>query len=240
MSGSRHTHATGFCGNRRRQNNHKMMALMFRNLNSQLLALLLGTGLLSAFVARGDTIQVTANITGTVNWHNTNEYVLNGFIYVLSGAVLNIEPGTVVRAKPGSGLSSSALLITRGAKIFANGTRAKPIIFTSEADDLLDPNDVPIYARGLWGGIVIFGNAVLNTASDAAGNASSPKYDIFEGLSDTQINGQFVNRYGGTDDNDNSGVIRYCSIRYAGTVFLPNKEFNGLSLCTAGRGTKVE
>ena len=154
--------------------------------------------------------------------------------------MLNIEPGTVVRGKPGSGLSSSALIVTRGAKIYANGTRAKPIIWTSEADDLFDPNDVPLYARGLWGGIVILGNTVLNTASDAVGNAASPKYDVFEGLADTQIGGQFVNRFGGSDDDDNSGVLRYCSIRYAGTVFLPNKEFNGLSLCCVGRGTKIE
>src|SRR5204863_6315908 len=109
-------------------------------------------------------VQVTANLTGNVTWRNTNEYVLNGFIYVLAGGVLNIEPGTVVRGKAGTGLSSSALFITRGAKIFANGTRAKPIIFTSESDDLTDPTDIPMWQRGLWGGIVIYGNSSINTA----------------------------------------------------------------------------
>src|SRR6185503_13632336 len=167
-------------------------------------------------------------------------YVLNGFIYVLTNGVLNIEPGTVIRGKAGTGLNSSALFITQGAKIFANGTEHSPIVFTSETDDLDDPNDIPLYTRNLWGGVVIFGRSVLNTASDVNGNGASPKYDLFEGLPDTQISGQFVNRYGGNDDNDNSGVFRYVSIRYSSTVVLPNKEINALSLCAVGRGTKIE
>src|SRR5262245_38146129 len=213
---------------------------MTSNLKSRLATLVLCSGLLSALGAKAATIQITTKLSGNVTWYSTNEYVLNGFIYVLDGAVLNIEPGTVVRGKAGTGLNSAALFITRGAKIFANGTRAKPIIFTSETDDLLDPNDIPLYARNLWGGIVVFGKAVLNTASDATGNGASPKYDVFEGLADAQIGGQFVNRYGGNDDNDNSGIIRYCSIRYSSTTILVNKEINGLSLGAVGRGTKIE
>jgi len=195
---------------------------------------------MGALAANADTIQITANLTGNVTWVNTNEYVLNGFIYVLTNSTLTIEPGTVIRGKAGTGLNSAALFITQGAKIFANGTRAKPIIFTSETDDLFDPNDIPLWARNLWGGIVIFGKSVLNTSSDVAGNSASPKYDIFEGLPDTQINGQYINRYGGSDDNDSSGVFRYVSIRYSSTVILPNKEINGLSLAAVGRGTKIE
>ena len=146
-------------------------------------------GLLAGQGAKADTIQVTANLTGTNIWRNTNEYVLNGFIYVLDGGVLNIEPGTVIRGKAGTGLNSAALFITRGAKIFANGTRAKPIIFCSENDDLLDPNDIPLYTRGLWGGVVIYGRSVLNTPSDVTGRAASPKYDLFEGLPDSVVSG---------------------------------------------------
>src|ERR1044071_8823643 len=127
--------------------------------------LALAIALAVAPTALGGTVQVTVNLTGTVTWYSTNEYVLNGFIYVLSNSVLNIEPGTVIRGKAGTGLNSSALFITRGAKIFANGTRAKPIIFTSESDDLSDPNDIPLYTRNLWGGIVLYGRSVLNTAS---------------------------------------------------------------------------
>src|SRR5689334_23201648 len=155
--------------------------------------LILCASLLAAHMAGAATIQVSGSLTGTINWRNTNEYVLNGFVYVLQGGVLNIEPGTVIRGKAGTGLSSAALFITRGAKIFANGTRAKPIIFCSEADDLIDPNDIPLWTRNLWGGVVIYGRATINTPSDVNGGAANPKYDLFEGLPDTVINGQNVN-----------------------------------------------
>jgi hypothetical protein len=137
---------------------------MFSNLKIRLKTMLLCGGLLGALNAKANTIQVTANLTGNVTWYNTNEYVLNGFIYVLTNGVLNIQPGTVVRGKAGTGLSSSALFITQGAKIFANGTRAKPIVFCSENDDLTDPTDIPLWQRGLWGGVVIYGKAILNTS----------------------------------------------------------------------------
>jgi len=185
-------------------------------------------------------IQIAANLSGDVHWYRTNTYVLNGFIYVLTNSTLTIEPGTVIRGKAGTGLDSAALFITQGAKIFANGTPHSPIIFTSETDDLDDPSDIPLFTRNLWGGIVLYGRSVLNTASDVTGNAASPKYDLFEGLPDTQVSGQFVNRFGGNDDDDNSGVIRYVSIRYSSTVILPNKEINALSLCAVGRGTTIE
>jgi len=213
---------------------------MFRDLRSRITTIILCLGLLAAAAANANTIQITANLTGNVTWYNTNEYVLNGFIYVLTNGILNIEPGTVIRGKAGTGLSSSALFITQGAKIFANGTRAKPIIFCSENDDLTDPTDIPLWQRGLWGGVVIYGKAILNTSSDVAGDAASPKYDTFEGLPDTVVNGQHVDRFGGNDDDDNSGVFRYVSIRNSSTVILPNKEINGLSLCAVGRGTKIE
>ncbi len=204
-----------------------------------LLALLslLETG---AVEGRAETVQVTSNLTGSVTWAATNEYVLNGFIYVLTNSSVTIEPGTVIRGKAGTGLNSSALFITQGAKIFANGTRAKPIIFCSENDDLSDPSDIPLWQRGLWGGVVLYGRAVLNTSSDVVGNASSPKYDTFEGLPDSVVNGQHLDRFGGSDDEDSSGVFRYVSIRNSSTVILPNKEINGLSLCAVGRGTKIE
>ena len=73
--------------------------------------------------------------------------------------------------------------------------------------------DIPLYTRNLWGGVVSYGRATLNTSSGVNGNAALPKYDVFEGLSDTQVGGQDVNRFGGNDDNDNSGVFRYVSIR---------------------------
>lgn len=213
---------------------------MLRNLKSPLKTLLLCAVLVGPLGTTAATLQVTQNVTGNVTWSAANEYVLNGFIYVLTNSVLTIEPGTVIRGKAGTGLDSAALFITQGAKLMANGTREMPIIFTAENDDLSDPHDIPLWTRNLWGGIVFFGRSALNTANDAGGNAANPKYDIFEGLPDTQVNGQFVNRFGGTDDNDNSGVLRYVSIRYSSTTILPNKEINALSLCGVGRGTSID
>ncbi|MEW6158554.1 MAG: hypothetical protein AB1813_14065, partial [Verrucomicrobiota bacterium] len=187
-----------------------------------------------------EIIQVTTPISANVTWRSTNEYVLNKFIYVLDGAILTIEAGTVIKAQRGQDADTSCLIVTTGGKIMAEGTRTRPIIFTSIDDDVTDPEDIGLFDRGLWGGLVLMGKAELNTASDVSGNAASPKYDVFEGLPDSQINGQFVHRYGGNDDNDSSGVLRYVSIRHAGVVFQPNKELNGLSLCAVGRGTVIE
>jgi len=213
---------------------------MITTLKRRLKAIGLCAGLLSTLGAQADVIQITGNLTGIHTWRSTNEYVLNGFVYVLSPGVLNIEPGTVVRGKAGTGLNSSCLFITQGAKIFANGTRSKPIVFCSESDDLNDPNDIALWQRGLWGGIVIYGKATLNTTSDVKGNAATPKYELFEGLPDSVVEGQNINRYGGSDDDDSSGVLRYVSIRNSSTVILPDKEVNGLSLCGVGRGTQVD
>jgi hypothetical protein len=169
--------------------------------------------------------------------------VLNGKIYVLSPAVLTIEAGTVIKGMtgtPGDPNTISALFITRGAQINASGTRTQPIIFTSDQDDVTLPDDLPIYARGLWGGLVILGNTVLNAALNSDGNASSPKYDVFEAMPDIQIGGQFVHRYGGNNDEDNSGVLRYVSIRHAGFKVTTDKELNGLTLACVGRGTTID
>ena len=186
------------------------------------------------------TIDVTSHISDNVTWETGNEYILYGRIYVLDGASLTIQKGTVIKGEEGQDANASALIVTRGAKIFANGTEDQPIIFTSVLDDVADPEDLPLFQRGLWGGVVLLGKATLNTTVDPTGNNSTPKYELFEGLPDQQINGQFVNRFGGNDDNDSSGVFRYVSIRHGGIVFQPNKELNGLSLGAVGRGTTVE
>ena len=160
---------------------------------SVVLGLLAGTSLMA------ETIQVTDPIAANATWTRNNTYVLNGTIYVLQGASLTIEAGTVIKAKPGQDANTSALIVTAGAKIFANGSPTAPIIFTAEADDLDDPEDLGIFERGLWGGVVLLGKAVLNTTTDLAGNGATPKYEVFEGLPDREINGQFVNRFGGSD-----------------------------------------
>jgi hypothetical protein len=196
--------------------------------------------LLAGVAANGDTIQITnADVSGSTQWYSTNTYVLNGFVFVEQGETLSIEAGTVVQAKGGEGANISALVVARGGKLFAVGTPTRPIIFTSEQDDVTDPEDLGIWDRGLWGGVVLLGRAKINTAVDAAGNAATPKFDVYEGIPSTNPNyQQFF--FGGDDDDDSSGILRYVSIRHGGKVLESNKEINGLSLCAVGRGTTIE
>ncbi|PAW88328.1 MAG: hypothetical protein B9S33_04945 [Pedosphaera sp. Tous-C6FEB] len=187
-------------------------------------------------------VTISGSLTGTNSWSRTNIYHLVGKVYVENNAVLNIEAGTIIKGTNDSTLFGS-LFITRGAKIFARGTAQNPIIFTSTADNIGTAGAWPnlgIYDRGLWGGIVLLGHATLNSAADATGNLASPKYGVFEGLPDQVINGQNVHRYGGNDDADSSGVMRYVSIRHGGKRLESNKEINGLTFCGVGNGTTIE
>jgi hypothetical protein len=194
--------------------------------------------LIPAFLFAQTEITITdADITGssgTVNWTNDNIYLLDGFVYVEAPTVLNIEAGTVIKGLelPSTGDIASALIITRGAKIMAEGTRYNPIIFTTEYDDTNLPDDGTdpgvdyTLDRGLWGGLVVLGNAVLNVASEK----------VVEGLPANEERA----KYGGSDDADNSGTMRYISIRYTGITVEANKELQGLTLGCVGSGTTIE
>ncbi|MEO0627074.1 MAG: T9SS C-terminal target domain-containing protein, partial [Bacteroidota bacterium] len=89
----------------------------------------------------------------TYTWSSDTTYILDGLVYLETGGVLNIEPGTVIQADgtPTGGDNTSALIITRDAQIFADGTASEPIIFTVEGDDMSDPEDFTFEDRGLWG-----------------------------------------------------------------------------------------
>ena len=128
---------------------------------------------------------------------------------------LTIDPGTVLFGKSGKDF----LVINRGSKIVAEGTGSKPITFTSE-------NDVKGLkaVSGEWGGVVIAGNAPINT-----GNHDEP----FE-FSKRQIH------FGGDQPDDDSGVLKYVVIKYAGDEVMPQKELNGLSLGGVGNGTLID
>lgn len=197
-----------------------------------------------AITAQAGTNVVSGPLpAGTNSWYRTNEYHLHGAVFVRSNSVLNIEAGTVIKGRNlGSfGTNVAALYVCRGAKIFAAGTPQNPIIFTAEKDDLTLPDDLGLWERGVWGGVVLLGQTTINGALDAAGNAATPKYEVYEGLDPAlQFGGEYVFRYGGTDDNDNSGILRYVSIRHGGAKLASDKEINGLSLGAVGRGTTVE
>src|SRR5687768_13012061 len=171
-------------------------------------------------------ITVNANITSSRTWTKNNTYILDGRVFVTGeGVTLTIEPGTVIKGKVRAAQDASALVIARGARINASGTAAEPITFTAEADNLngnLGQSD-----RGLWGGVVLLGRARTNTAS-GQGN--------IEGIPTTEPLGV----YGGTNDADDSGVMRYVSFRHAGSLLGPNNELNGLTFGAVGSGTTIE
>jgi hypothetical protein len=218
---------------------------MKKILMSALAAAALFLGLSSPTVQAAD-VNVGGEITGNVTWSSTNLYTITNTIYVLSNAVLTIEPGTVVWVVPGdesdtNNIIFTGLFVCQGGKLIADGTAEAPIIFTAQYDDVNDPTDYTINDTALWGGIVLLGNAVINRPSDTGGNLASPKYDIYEGLADTSATtGQKVHRYGGNNDADDSGIMRYVSIRHGGQNIKVDKELNGLSLCCVGSNSIIE
>jgi hypothetical protein len=134
----------------------------------------------------------------------------------------------------------SALWVTRGGKLYATGTVTSPIIFTAESDDVNNPTDMPYNAMGLWGGVVMLGHGRLNSIDPASPKfgTSAPYVDRYEGTSDDGANGEHL--YGGTNDEDSSGALRYVSIRYPGNIFVTGRELNGLSMGAVGAGTQIE
>ena len=189
--------------------------------------------LLPAITSWSATIQVTdANIQGDTVWTADNEYVLNGLVFVEEGEILTIEPGTVIKGKPGQGADASALVVARGGKIMAEGTAEAPIIFTAEEDNVADPEDFGSTDRGMWGGVIVLGHATLNSPADSG----TPITDNIEGIDINETRGQF----GGSDDSDNSGILRYISIRHGGTLIGADNEINGLTLGAVGSGTTIE
>jgi hypothetical protein len=147
---------------------------------------------------------------------NKNTYLLSGAVYVTNKAVLTIEPGTVIR---GESETCGTLVITKGAKLIASGTERDPIIFTSN-------KSVGERKSGDWGGIILIGNATTNHIGGV--NA------IDWGL-DTKYT-----QYGGDNDEDNSGIIRYVRIEYPGNKIKIDEEFNGLTLAAIGKNTIID
>lgn len=178
-------------------------------------------------------VSVSGSITSNTTWTSSNIYQLNQKVVVQDGATLTIEPGTIIKGSSGTGSLASALVIARGGKLMAQGTATEPIIFTSAADNIalgqtmgtnLDQND-----RGLWGGLIVLGNAPCSFSGDvdALQIEGIPAEDTW-GL------------YGGNDSEDNSGVIKYVSIRHGGALIGEGNEINGLTLGGVGTGTEID
>lgn len=197
--------------------------------------------LVSALVAFGSqafaaTVNVSGRITADTTWSASDTYLLNGYVFVANNATLTIEPGTVIKAKVSSGAGAAALVITRGSKIQAVGTADQPIIFTSELDQL--NGNLTASDTGLWGGLVILGKASINSRWDS-NVVAAPIEDEVEGFSVTGDDVQLI-KFGGTEDTDNSGTIKYVSIRHGGAVVGTANEINGLTLGGVGSGTTID
>ena len=180
--------------------------------------------LFTAFMANGQ-VTVSDNITENTTWSSDNVYLLDGGIFVEEGAKLTIEAGTVIKGKPGTGSSASYLCVSRGAQIEAIGTKDKPIIFTSEDDDL--EGSVLLQENGKWGGLIILGKGTHN---------NDDNNNEIEGVVPDGENGL----YGGDVEDDNSGQLKYVSIRHAGIELAPDEEINGLSMGAVGAGTTID
>ncbi|MFZ2901329.1 MAG: hypothetical protein WA004_22045 [Saprospiraceae bacterium] len=188
-----------------------------------------------------DEFVITNNITENTTWTKDKVYVLGGRITVVNGVTLTIEAGTVIKGQAGTGANATALLIARGGKLIAEGTATAPIIFTSVADEIT-PEDVAAgnFAspnldpdiNGLWGGLLVLGKARIS-ASNESGDVSEVQ---IEGIPTSDPNGL----YGGNDDADNSGVLKYISIRHGGANIGAGNEINGLTLGGVGSGTVIE
>ncbi|MCS7081860.1 MAG: T9SS type A sorting domain-containing protein [Bacteroidetes bacterium] len=155
-------------------------------------------------------------ITRSITLRASKRYLLRGFVNVDPPATLRIEPGTIIF---GEKATKGTLIINRGARIIAEGTPTRPIVFTSQ-----QPRGQR--APGDWGGIIIAGRAPINVPGGTA-----------------EIEGGTGTVYGGganPDPNDNSGVLRYVRIEFPGIAFLPDNEINGLTLGGVGRGTIIE
>ena len=173
--------------------------------------------------------------TGTTIFTNNKTWVLKGMVFVNANQTLEIEEGTVIKGKSGQGENASALVVAQNATIKAQGTAINPIIFTSESDQIRrkvggsgfeNGGNLPATARGLWGGLIVLGSAVLN---------SSPGVSAVEGIPTSEKRGL----YGGNDDNDNSGILTYVSIRHGGTDIGSGNEINGLTLGGVGSKTVI-
>ncbi len=172
-------------------------------------------------------------ISSDVTWTADKCYILSGKVVVTDGAILTIEPGTIIKGDEGTASLASTLIITRGSKIMAEGTAANPIIFTSVLDNIqigektgtnLDEND-----NSKWGGLIILGNAQVSVGEgDTEGS--------IEGVPPSEDYG----KYGGSDNADNSGVLKYVSIRHGGAEIGEGNEINGLTLGGVGTGTVIE
>lgn len=157
---------------------------------------------------------ITEDLTLTAD----TDWLLRGGVYIgddINETILTIEPGTTIY---GESSTNGMLVITRSSKIVAEGTVERPIVFTSSKEE-------GQRARGDWGGVIINGRAPIN------GCDTSPCEAFGEGG---------TGYYGGSDSEDNSGVIKYVRVEFAGRLVSPDNELNAIAFQGVGSGTEID
>lgn len=203
-----------------------------------------------------------------MTWTKDNQYILNDRLFIKNGQTLTIEPGTKIYANFNNNNTPEtrtddkvgSLIACRGGRLVADGTPAEPIIFTAieelevETGNDIDGNTVvgpaPTSAQGgLWGGIVLLGNAYVSQASSTGSNIGKAEIEGFlpAGTPDTAPTDGLADAitYGfdatfPRDDADDSGILRHVSIRHGGYEFSTGREINGLTMGGVGSGTIIQ
>ena len=191
-----------------------------------------------------------------VNTHLTCDkmYILDQKVYVADSITLTIDPGTVIKGNSVADPTNAvALIIERGGKIIADGTSSCPIVMTATEDPM--DGTYSLTNVGKWGGLVLLGMAQnnLDTIVSGGGVYGSGKIAISEGVGFIEgfDKSNSWNHFGaGPNDpkpwfrvvknNDNSGILRYVSVRHAGAIIVSGNELNGISLGSVGNGTTIE
>ena len=166
----------------------------------------------------GETYYILSGTISSSRTLNANRrWLLSGGVFVSNGATLTIEAGTRIYAA--NDATTPFLSIQRGGRINAVGTASAPIVLTTIKTVTGGA------ARGDWGGLVLNGFASINICG--APNCTAEG----EGGSGT---------YGGSNDADNSGVMKYVRVEYAGKILGTDNELNGFSFNGVGNGTVLE
>jgi len=207
-----------------------------KNLNTTILAFLVVFALIIVSCQQApkeeNTVLVKGVISEDTTWNSKTNYILNGPVIVTENATLTIEAGTVIKANPGEGQNVSMLVVARGGKLMAVGTPEHPIVFTSINDNLNNDDTAPSVLNdrdtGLWGGIILLGNAPISLENE-------DEETFYVGLNP----GSSSSYYGGSDIDDSSGTLSYVSIRHGGIFIGTGSESNGLTLCGVGAKTMI-
>lgn len=221
------------------ENNSKKIIMNFKNLRLVVLSLVItvvAIGFQScsqdydsapASVQTRALVIIPANtvITSSTTWSSANEYLLAGKVWVSNGATLTIQAGTLIRGAYNSNpVNASALIITRGSQLIANGTATNPIIMTADASHQY---------KGGWGGLVLLGNAQINQSAN----------QLIEGISTGEVPSGVDATYGTnvtTYNTESSGSLTYVRVEYAGAKIADANELNAFTFGGVGSGTTLE